>query len=1792
MFNEKLQEMKLKKQEQRNIGNIIDKLKQTITKHLKSSITTSDNLSHIIIIHNFIDSLKQEISSKNKLLQNLLQDISNNATSELNNAIKYLHHKESFLNEQFEILKQKEMNITIKERVIKGIVNNRIKNINNITSKQYFYPKRKTQIKHRYIQDDNNYKLSSLLEKIITQNKLFQRYLKEDKMLYQKKHQIKHIYRKANSTKNIVKRNEKCLIMNSLPNEVKKEELSYKKKSRAESAKPKNKRMNNKYNEDIKFESLNISIKSKNESEVKERGNESIKKEIKTKIKSTIRSRMKEVFDENVIKDDLNVKEMHSCSNDNISFGGTFGQLKVKKVNSPPISRGQEKLKESHSAGEFIHSKLHNTSYYEAKRSNSFDVINDKNKKHLIKNEISKDLKHNLIEINERKENDDKVNNDSSKSISKKKFINGRRFINNKNNKHQQNDKTNKKKQRQPILLRSSKRNEEINEFLDSILSLTKKNSKQEITSSSQEINPSLTEKKDVNLFNIINNKENQPNLFKECLTNNINNKNDNDACSKNKQEQKMNIHNKLYLDKVDNILEIQNYTKINNSSYSNNKKVGNLNYNNKHNKKGKEILLSNLPKDDDILPEERNTFEQALQQKKDEINSNVINKEQEQNPLLYNQKVENEYKDNFLNLKTDSNISQIKEQTKNNEKDIKSLHIEEKSKNNHKCEELLSNESNSHENSIPLLVDISPIKNNDQINYLQPEKNQRNTMFENLQTIPNDESEIDTYCNKPQSTKNYKNKIFNHMYLNYNLHPDNKLLTAHFKSEKIDNNDMSQAKMKFTFKQSDISLNKSQSNKSINIPNNKPNKIQQQNNNSIEQEKQVEEQDIIPVIDLKNEGKSIPKEIHINNIPIESIKECSNISHKFNIANNNSNKLEFQCPIQYKYNTHKTSYTINNLINTEKKTDNNKNKHEYYSDNQTQIIGNNHKDFGPQNKITEPRIESKHKIEEINGKNNLLAKSNKKINDSDAVVKKLQKFNDYKLDSNNKIENNNNDNRIIFENSKEKTKDNYNCNSENNKTEKEQNIFHNININNKENLIANQVNQNNPVNDIIYNIDDNEKINNNINNNELGKKHSNKVGENNGITFESKIEVTEHPIQIHEKDHNETFKISYQIENNETCILNKEQQKNNKLNQINDGININVDEIMEETIQNNNENHGAQKLTNQLSIRSAKNETILNVNENNINKLNGNNTKTNDAEIEIIEKTEEHKKKNDKNQQFNQNEICSTINKKQNDNRLKETHKFPSISNNELHDKKNQPSINNYNNEINLTNHQLGAKDISLNLNMKNGNQNDFIEKYLITETHGIEILENQEIFKDENKINRQSKVFSNSTKPENNNNSNQINEKINNFNIDLIEKQIQHNENINNEINIPTQQFNEKMKTSSQENLTLNNNEISINNGAVPKKENSISINKETFNSLSYNNNNNYEIICKRDNNNNEILLNDDNNLTSNTFNIETFQKQIHEEHNNNEININNPNIPHIVDSNIVNEKIETNTHKTPNKLLTTNYLETRVISVISQINQDKSTPKECEFLLPSQETDSQKNQINPYNPNSELSLIEMPYSQNETSLRHLSRQNRQSKSTHLMTDIPNKFVNNDTFSIFSQDNEKMTKTLPSPNINTSFEYLHNHKVDETISINRNYIQESTISVCVSGFGDESFESRKTAFHPVKRPYLFSDSSMVLAQENSICITQMPRRTVGPIIRSSKPTIKPGIKKFDFFGLFKSKQKLVTPVIKKDNLKEKIIKENIKQGIKILTIKLFRKHIFNLLKTIPSKPTNNINT
>ena len=509
---------------------------------------------------------------------------------------------------------------------------------------------------------------------------------------------------------------------------------------------------------------------------------------------------------------------------------------------------------------------------------------------------------------------------------------------------------------------------------------------------------------------------------------------------------------------------------------------------------------------------------------------------------------------------------------------------------------------------------------------------------------------------------------------------------------------------------------------------------------------------------------------------------------------------------------------------------------------------------------------------------------------------------------------------------------------------------------------------------------------------------------------------------------------------------------------------------------------------------------------------------------------------------------------------------------------------MNNYNNEINITCHQLGTKNMFLNSTTQNDNQNGLSENYPIVENNDINIIGNQEFYNEEHKMNLQSKVFFNSPQLINENNLNQSNDQINSSNIEFIGKPIQHNKNIDNEININTQKSNEKIKTIYKEYLITNNNEIVLNNVAVPQTEKAFNISKETFNSLLYNNNNNYEIIFERDNNNNKILLNDNNNLISNANNIASSQNQISEV----------PNIPHIADSNI-NTKIETNIKETPTKLLTVTSLETGAIPIISQNNQDKTTPKESEFLLTSQETEIQKNKINlnQYNPNSELSIIEMPYSQNEneTSLRHLSRQNRQSKSTYLITDIPNTYVNNDAFSIFSQDNEKIIKTLPSPNINTSFEYLHNHKVDETLS-NHNYIQESTISVCVSGFGDESFESRKTAFHPVKRPYLFSDSSMVLAQENSICITQMPRRTVGPIIRSSKPTIKPGIKKFDFFGLFKPKQKLLPPILKKENLKDKIIKEKIKQGIKILTIKLFRKHIFNLLKTIPSKPNKNINT
>ena len=173
-----------------------------------------------------------------------------------------------------------------------------------------------------------------------------------------------------------------------------------------------------------------------------------------------------------------------------------------------------------------------------------------------------------------------------------------------------------------------------------------------------------------------------------------------------------------------------------------------------------------------------------------------------------------------------------------------------------------------------------------------------------------------------------------------------------------------------------------------------------------------------------------------------------------------------------------------------------------------------------------------------------------------------------------------------------------------------------------------------------------------------------------------------------------------------------------------------------------------------------------------------------------------------------------------------------------------------------------------------------------------------------------------------------------------------------------------------------------------------------------------------------------------------------------------------------------------------------------------QSQSFSKETEIPSSPQDPFYHKNQLNnsnyinnQYNGNSELALIEMPS----------NKANIPNQNTYT-------YINNSTFSIYSQDNNNnnilITESCPI--------YLTNSNNN-----NYNYVEESTVSVCLSGLLDESFESRKTTFHPSKRPYLFpksSSSAIIHAEEDdSLHIAQPPRKTIGAIITSqNNPLLK----------------------------------------------------------------------
>lgn len=191
-----------------NFG-IIENFQKQTSNILHSVSDISYNLESLLIIIEFIDNLQFEIYSKKELLDNLQKTIKKEDTS-FNKVIFALNEKEKLLNKQFNSLREKEIRVAIREKVVKGILNNRITNIKSIVSKDYYKNLNKSNRNLEFnIKNNKKYKFFSLFDKIISQHQrienlrlenLYTQLAQRDK---KKINKPKFKVKKTNSTSNI-----------------------------------------------------------------------------------------------------------------------------------------------------------------------------------------------------------------------------------------------------------------------------------------------------------------------------------------------------------------------------------------------------------------------------------------------------------------------------------------------------------------------------------------------------------------------------------------------------------------------------------------------------------------------------------------------------------------------------------------------------------------------------------------------------------------------------------------------------------------------------------------------------------------------------------------------------------------------------------------------------------------------------------------------------------------------------------------------------------------------------------------------------------------------------------------------------------------------------------------------------------------------------------------------------------------------------------------------------------------------------------------------------------------------------------------------------------------------------------------------------------------------------------------------------------------------------------------------------------------------------------------------------
>ena len=259
--------------------SVLEKLQKKSASILRDNCNIAHELESIIIITEFISSYEKEIEEKQQLL-NRIKEKEKKGLSPFDNLMSFLHERETILNKQFDDLKEKDIRLSTKEKIIQKILDKKIKSIKNISSLDYYKTMNKQKsTKYYSIQDEKKYKLCLLLENLITYHRKIDSLREANKDNQNETRIIKNNkIIKTNSAQLLSKNNEPLIIKNrnrnsyhreySMENKDNKIILSFTNKTNAER------------------EEENIEEKDINNKKIKKDLKEKIKEEIKTQIDS------------------------------------------------------------------------------------------------------------------------------------------------------------------------------------------------------------------------------------------------------------------------------------------------------------------------------------------------------------------------------------------------------------------------------------------------------------------------------------------------------------------------------------------------------------------------------------------------------------------------------------------------------------------------------------------------------------------------------------------------------------------------------------------------------------------------------------------------------------------------------------------------------------------------------------------------------------------------------------------------------------------------------------------------------------------------------------------------------------------------------------------------------------------------------------------------------------------------------------------------------------------------------------------------------------------------------------------------------------------------------------------------------------------------------------------------------------------------------------------------------------------------------------------------------------------